>query len=268
MKISIKNIILIGSCVGMSNAFGATSSEVEALFTEKEQLYNNLGMHWMDENGNYRYGDKDAASQFSLTPTMLDRMSVDQVITNMKTATQRFKAEGVTYNEAVKADLSKLKTVKDQLDTERKKIETAAETLGKVFGGKTAQDVMKMADENIKNLVSRLPQEQKTKIYDSDMLALMRERPWFNIQISSPTKFMPDLEGGETALGLGSGEKKSKSSGGGAAAAGVAAAAVSSFDIGSVVKFAGEASKYSPCGDRHYDILLDSKGYHVISKAE
>lgn len=263
MKSITKKILSICCCISMMRAFGVET--ITELSTHQQRDYDDLSQYWFDKEGNFRFGAKDATAQFSLTSEMMDRMTVDQLKSNMNIAIQRFKEEErKKYLDLVTPILNDLKQVKDQIQAGRAKVEAAATTLATALK-KSKDDIMKIADENLKNLVSRLPDAEKVKIYNSDVLAIMKQRSLYGFKVSSPTAIeMPDLGGGASAGGA----AKKSGSGAGAAAAGVAAAAVSSFDIGGIVKFAGEVGKYGRCKDIHFDIVRDSKGIHVTTKAE
>jgi hypothetical protein len=261
MKSIFNKIIIVSGCIGMTNAFGKLVSEmtVPELLTQQQHDYDILGQYWLDKEGNFRFGEKDATVRFSISPTMFDRMSVEQVKMNMESAIKLLK-EHVEYENAIEPSLSDLKKVKDQIEAERNKLNNAVAKLAKILN-KPIDKIVSLPDQNINALITQIT-DRTMRLDALDALASIKQlRPAFNIQTSAPTVAeMPDLSGGT------SGAKKS-GSGAGAAVAGAAAAAVSSFDIGNFVKAVGDATKYGTCGDRHYDIVEDSKGYRVTSKA-
>jgi hypothetical protein len=255
MNIYIKNIIIICSFIIVGDITYAATSRDETISLLQE--------YWIDKDGSTRIGDKDAASlQFSFSKNLLDKMSDAQLRSSMNVAIARFtKEQQEAFKNVVIPLLDELKQGALNLVNEKKEMEDLAASLSKDLR-KSPPDIMRLAEENIRNLVSQLPQDKKIAIGTAGtMTKFFTLRKKLNpevVEARSGSRDEDRYEDSGKAPKEGSSVKTKVAD----------AVANTNFKLSSMSGFVGTALGYGMCRNRHWDILLDSQGHHFMSEAK
>ncbi len=260
-NILVKSMVL-SMLIVVSNTFGAVN--VQDLQDKEKELYAILTEYWIDKEGDVHVGNRDAKSlQFAFSESLMNRMTVDQLKSSMNAAIARFtKNQKNAFINAVDPYLKDLDKVKKDLKHEHDAVDSAAAKLAKLLN-KSPQDILKLGDENISNLIkSKIQDGAKKVLAYEDLAILKRSRAAFGIKtVDAPLRNIQSVDNNSDD------DEKVKPSNGGKKTAAAQAIANSNFKISSMVGFLGEATKYSTCQSRHFDILIDSEGLQFITEA-
>lgn len=263
MNTLLKKMIVFSSFVISGSIYAAT---VQELLAQEKRATAILEQYWIDENGNTRIGGKDANARFAFTAQLLQIMTIQELQDAMNDVlSQLTAAQRNTFNNAIARHLEQLKTVKTQLDAERKKLDTDAMRIAtKISIDKNK--VLTMSEQNIKNLINDRVKDATDR---TDLILLTtdfaKRRASLNIEIidsdmgafRKPVDSATDLPTQKLSRETITAKQK--------LAQGVAN---TNFKISGMVGFVGETIKYSLCADRHFDIVPDSEGLQFISIAK
>lgn len=256
-----KFLIGLGALITI-NAYGV--STVSELQNKEKEMYSILSEYWVDKSGETHVGNKDTKElQFAFSESLMPRLTIKQIIDSMSTAISKFdQAKKDAFAAAVEPYLTELTNARTELKSMRDKLDNAAATIAK-YVGKSAQDVMKMADANIRNIINKT-QESKIKFNSSpeavqalkDLTAL---RSMFGIQtVETPIKNASQTDSSEPD------NNKVKSSSSGKVAAAASAVAKSETKLSSLIKASAQLKQQSTCQDIHFDIVPGDKPGSVI----
>jgi hypothetical protein len=261
-----KSIIVIALATSMTGIMYGAVATIQELQNEEQALYDKLVEHWIDKEGSTHLGNKELdpkAIQFAFSKNIMSKQTIQQIRDSMNTPLKKFtQAQQDDFKEAVKPDLDDLAKVKTKIKEMRDQLDFAAGTLAN-FLGKTPQDILKMADANIRNLISNLPQDKKIALNSTTALKdFTTLRAAFDIQTGA-TPIRPPAGPGaaaeaEEGPGAGTTAKPSK------VTAAAAVVAETKTKLSSIIKAAAQTAIYAPCGDLHFDIIEDEEGIKFL----
>jgi hypothetical protein len=248
----MKKLLIIAALGTASFIYGAVAT-VQELQTREKEDYDMLIDHWIDKEGKVRVGGDKKDAQFSFDEQFLKRRTVEQIDTAIKTATGGFTADQQNaFQKAIEPFIKDLKEVRSKLKMEHNNLDTEAERLARILG-KTKDDVLKLPDQSLTNLITRLstleedPKKrlsaEKTQEAKLALQTIKQLRSGFAIQTTAAKA----ETGEETA------EKKAKTS---AKTAALAEAVVKSeTKLSSLIKASAQIAQQTPCQDIHFDIV-------------
>ncbi len=244
---------LIISTIVVANIMNAAT--VADLQNQEKAVYTNLSDYWLDEKGDIRIGSKNADKlQFDFSEARLARQSIEQIKNAMNTAIAKFsKAQQDAFIAAVSSDLKELENVRNELKTMRRSLDEAAGIVAK-FLGKTNDDVLRLGDQNLANLINKKSTEtgnkQDAQAATIALGTLKKMRPAFGLKVADA----PVIET----------EKEKSSSTGGKLAAAANAVAKSETKLSGLVKASGNIASGTPCQNIHFDIVPGESRTGVI----
>jgi len=247
----VKTIMITGlallTLVTTSFLYSATVAELQ---DKEKEMYAILSEYWIDKSGEVHVGNKDPKElQFAFSESLMPRLTIKQIVNSMSAAIAKF---GKYLNELTNARI--------ELQAERTKLDAAVAKLAQLLG-KSVTDVLKLADQNLAALISKIADgAKKVSAYEA-LTVLKRLRPQFNIQtVESP---IAAAKNSGSSMDI----EKTKSSSSGKTAAAAAAVAKSNFKISGMSGFVGTAIQYGHCRSRHFDVVLDADGLNFITEA-
>lgn len=257
----MKKFLIVFSFFIGTALYGATVSELQ---NKEKELYSILSEYWIDKAGDTHVGNKDVKElQFAFSESLMSRFSIKQIIDSMTTAIAKFdQAKKDAFAEAVEPYLNELTNVRIELKNMRDKMDKAASLIGQKIN-KSPQDVMKMSEANIRNLINKT-QDLKIKFNSSPeavqaLKDLIELRSMFGIQaVEVPIKTGTQSESNEPD------NNKIKSSSSGKLSAAANAVAKSETKLSSLIKASATLATQGTCQDIHFDIVPGDKPGSVI----
>jgi len=264
----MKKIVLIITAITITN-FMSGAVTVQELKNKENEAYDALSDVWINEKGDVRVGGNKKDAQFVFDEPFLARRSIEQINKSIKTATSGLTTEQQQkFMKAIEDDFKKLEKARADLKLQRDELDTIATKLASLLGKKTKEDILKLPDQNIAALISKISAGSKKIDANREFSKFKPLRAVFDIKTtetpittSAAGKTKPStLEDEDEDFETPSSRKGTKSSAGRGKSTGKVVAAASlvanaETKLSTIIKASASIAAVDPRTDIHFDIV-------------